>query len=105
MKHIVHNWGDNISSIHDGIGPPFVILTKKNEIFHEKKKCSEWTKMQNKHNFFFLVLGDPTLGEGALWSNLAFFANSKISAIEFFWSYYLVQNWQHLTLMKGAIYE
>ena len=29
MKHIVHNWGDNISSIHDGIGPPFVIPTKK----------------------------------------------------------------------------
>ena len=41
MKHIVHNWGDNISSIHDGIGPPFVIPTKKNEIFHEKIKCSE----------------------------------------------------------------
>jgi len=41
MKHIVHNWGDNISSIHDGIGPPFVIPTKKNEIFDEKIKCSE----------------------------------------------------------------
>ena len=27
-KHIVHNWGGNILSIHDGIGPPFVIPTK-----------------------------------------------------------------------------
>ena len=38
-------------------------------------------------------------------ANLAFFANSKISAIEFIWSYYLVQNWQHLTPMKGVIYK
>ena len=28
MKHIVHNWGSNILSIHDGIGPQFVIQTK-----------------------------------------------------------------------------
>ena len=25
MKHIVHNWGSNILSIHDGIGPQFYI--------------------------------------------------------------------------------
>ena len=47
MKHIVHNWGSNILSIHDGIGPQFVIPTKKNEIFHEKIICSEQPKMQN----------------------------------------------------------
>ena len=29
MKHIEHNWGSNILSIHDGIGPQFVIPQKK----------------------------------------------------------------------------
>ena len=36
MKHIVHNWGSNILSIHDGIGPPFVIPTKKMKCAVEK---------------------------------------------------------------------
>ena len=30
-----------------------------------------------------------------------FFATPKISAIESYWVHYLVQNWQHLTLLKG----
>ena len=36
MKHIVHNWGGNILSIHDGIGPQFVVPTKKMKIFMKK---------------------------------------------------------------------
>ena len=30
-----------------------------------------------------------------------FFATPKIPAIESYWGHYLVQNWQHLTLLKG----
>ena len=30
---------------------------------------------------------------------------SKISAIESYWSHYLIQNWQHLNHVKGVIYK
>ena len=35
MKHMVHKWGGNILSIHEGIGPPNRRPKQKNEIFHE----------------------------------------------------------------------
>ena len=36
----------------------------KSGIFHEKIKCSEWPKMQNKHQNFVFVFGVPNFGEG-----------------------------------------
>ena len=36
MKHIIHRWGVDISSIHVVIGPPIRHPNQKNEIFHEK---------------------------------------------------------------------
>ena len=44
-------------------------------------------------------------GGGHYEAILPFLATPKISAIESYWSHYLVQKWQHLTLMKGVIYE
>jgi len=59
MKHIVHNWGDNISSIHDGIGPPFVIPTKKNEIFGymtaKKQKSRSATRLAFRDDFILQI--------------------------------------------------
>ena len=36
MKHIVHKWGGNILSIHEGIGLPIRPPNQNNEICHEK---------------------------------------------------------------------
>jgi len=37
MKHTIHKWGSNISSIHEVLGPPnselFIVPTKKMEFF------------------------------------------------------------------------
>ena len=42
MKHTIHKWGGNISSIHEVIGPQHTGIPqsqpKKNENFHEKNK-------------------------------------------------------------------
>ena len=46
MKHIVHKWGGNILSIHDGIEPPIRHPSQKNEIFHEKIIMGLGTKSQ-----------------------------------------------------------
>ena len=45
MKHTIHKWGGDISSIHEVIGPQYTSIptnpNQKNENFHEKIKCLE----------------------------------------------------------------
>ena len=84
MKHIVHNWGSNILSIHDGIGPPFVIPTKKNEIFHEKIICSEQPKMQNKHQSFFQFSKNPSFSGENAFPDLLFASNGFFLTLALF---------------------
>ena len=52
MKHTIHKWGVDISSIHEVIGPQYTSIptnpNQKNENFHEKIKCLEWPKQEHK---------------------------------------------------------
>ena len=68
MKHTIHKWGVDISSIHEVIGPQYTSIptnpNQKNENFHEKIKCLEQPKMQNKHQKKIFVVGVPTSRKG-----------------------------------------
>ena len=68
MKHTIHKWGVDISSIHEVIGPQYTSIptnpNQKNENFHEKIKCLEQPKMQNKHRKKFFCWGCPNLQGG-----------------------------------------
>ena len=69
MKHTIHKWGVDISSIHEVIGPQhtptYLNPNQKNENFHEKIKCLEQPKMQNKYQQNFVV-GGATSREGGV---------------------------------------
>ena len=62
MKHTIHKWGGHISSIHEVIGPQHTSVPTKNENFHEKIKCLEWPKMQNKHQKILMWVSQPRGG-------------------------------------------
>ena len=53
MKHTIHNWGSNILSINEGLGPPNSMSQPKKIIFRENIICLEYLAQKCKINIKF----------------------------------------------------
>ena len=70
MKHTIHKWGGNISSIHNAIGPPKKITARLG-----KKKQKSWANSQARgggvpmSQLFLKAKGEKTEKSGKSWAN------------------------------------
>ena len=69
MKHTLHKWGSNISSIHNVIGPPKKITARLG-----KKNGKSWANSQARggvpmSQLFLKAKGEKTEKSGKSWAN------------------------------------
>ena len=70
MKHTLHKWGGNISSIHNVIGPPKKITARLGK--KKRKKLGQFPSEGGGFpcpNFFLKAKGEKTEKNGKSWAN------------------------------------
>ena len=78
MKHTLHKWGGNISSIHNDIGPPNTFM-RKSRFYGQNMQRRDATK-----NAFPLNYKDPKLNPLQLCSQMK---KSRCATLDIWWTY------------------